>query len=132
MMLDFDAPLEPEDLPPGTKCLGAFRGADVKDYWDRTKLLLTFELIEPVAVAGLRVAAFMAHPGRRPSRRCKFYELWCKANGGPPKRGQRLAMKVFEGYWRFTIRWGERNGKPTIPVVDELLERVAGEPPRCR
>jgi hypothetical protein len=92
---------------------------------------LLYELVTPPAVAGVRLPLFMPHPGqRRPSRRSKFYQLWTFANGGPPKRGQRMAMKVFEGYWVLTIRWGEVKGKPTIPVVAELLGRDAGGPRR--
>lgn len=125
-------PLTPEELPEG-EYLAAYRDFDATTiYFEQDKVRLDFEIIEPVACAGLFVPLFMndtrLNRNRRPSRRSKFYALWEMANGGPPNRGQRMSMKVFEGYWRLRVRWGLVKGSPSTPVVDALLERTAGGP----
>ena len=65
---------------------------------------------------------------RRPHKKSDFYKLWVRVNGGPPRRRQRMAMHIFEGYWRLRIRWGRVKGEPSTPKVEDLLERVAGGP----
>jgi hypothetical protein len=121
-------------LPAGDAYIGSFRGAELKEYFTWPKLRLDFALIEPADVASMIVSLYVNAKGfarqRRPSRRSKFYQLWVLANGGPPVRGQRMSMSVFDGYWRLAIRWGMVNGEPTTPCVDTLLERVAGGPAR--
>jgi hypothetical protein len=123
-------PLTPEELPEGDHYVGSFRGYDSKPYFEQDKLRLDFALIEPASCAKLIVSMFVndSRPdrNRRPSRRSNFYKLWVQVNGRPPARGQRMAMHIFEGYWRLRIRWGLVKGEPSTPVVDALLERVAG------
>lgn len=120
-------PLTPEELPEGDEYVVGFRGHDRKPYYDRPKVRLDFEVIEPAAYAGLVVSLFANYRelgrgfNRRQSSECKYYQLWVMANGGPPK-GERMTPRVFHGYWKVRIRWGK-----TTPVVD-LLERVAGGP----
>ena len=125
-------PLTPEDLPEGDDYIGAYREHELKSYFDQLKLRLDFELIDPSAYAHMIVSLFVNATGldrrQRPSRRSKFYQLWVLANGGPPKRGQYMSPRVFEGYWQLRIRWGLVKGEPTIPVVDALLQRVVGGP----
>jgi hypothetical protein len=128
------APLTPEELPPGDHYVGAYRGYEAATYFDQVKLRLDYELVEPAAVARLVVPLFVndSRPSRnhRPSRRSKFYQLWVQVNGGPPARGQRMVMQVFDGWWRLRIRWGLVKGEPSTPLVDALVERVAGGPTR--
>lgn len=136
--LEFLPPLTPDDVPTGVY-LAAFVKASLDHYRGQRKIRLDFELIEPASVTGLIVSLWCTHPhrdlNRRHSKRSKFYKLWIFANGGPPKRGQRMTMKVFHGYWKVRVRWGVSNGDgglpkgaPTSPVVDALLEREAGGP----
>ena len=123
-------PLTPEELPEGDDYIGSYRDHDFKHYFDQAKVRLDFELIDPPACANLIVSMFMnadeLDRNRRPSTQSKFYKLWVRANGGPPKRGERMSIRVFAGYWRLRIRWGLVKGEPSTPVVDALLERVAG------
>lgn len=127
-------PLTPEELPEGDDYLGSYRGFDAKPYFDQPKLRLDFEIIEPPSCATLIVPLFVTDNrpdrNRRPSKRSNFYKLWVWVNGGPPTRGQRMTMHIFEGYWRLRIRWGRVKGEPSTPCVDALLERVAGGPTR--
>ena len=55
-----------------------------------------------------------ARNNRRPDPDAKYYELWEKANGGPPKRGERMTASVFQGYWKIRVRWSKKKktGKP--------------------
>ena len=125
-------PMTPEEFPAGDHYVGSYRGHEIKEHFEQLKIRLDFEIVEPPPYKTLLVPLFATYPAldrnRRPSRRSKFYQLWVMANGGLPKCGERMSMRVFEGYWQLRIRWGQVNGKPSTPVVDALLERVAGGP----
>jgi hypothetical protein len=41
-----------------------------------------------------------------------------------------MVMQVFDGWWRLRIRWGLVKGEPSTPLVEALVERVAGGPTR--
>jgi hypothetical protein len=123
-------PLMPDDLPAGIYWV-SYRTWVRKSYFGQSKIRLDFKIVEPAAYAGLLVPLFAtckADPNRRSSRDSKYYQIWVRANGGPPVRGQRMMPSVFRGYWRVRIEWGrhKETGALTTPIVAELLERIAG------
>lgn len=122
-------PLTPEDLPGG-KYLVSFRKAERGIWFRQHKIRLEYEIVEPIAFAGLLVSFFATHKedqNKRPSKQSKFYQLWVRVNGGSPRRGQRMSPNIFEGYWQVQVAWGrDKEDQPTKPYVAELLERVAG------
>jgi hypothetical protein len=126
-------PLTPEELPAG-EYIAAYRDWDDGTWHGTPKIRLEFEIIEPPDYAKLIVNLWANHTmldhrnNRRPHPESKYYTLWVLANGGPPKRGERMTPSAFQGYWRLRVRWGMKNGTLTTPCVDALLERVAGGP----
>ena len=124
------APLTHEDLPPGIYVV-AYRGCERKPYYQQSKIRLEFEIVEPAALAGERVSLYATCPANRNtrcSRAAKYYQLWVKAHGRPPQRGQRMSPSVFRGYWQVRIEWGKdkETGGPSTPCIADLIERVAG------
>jgi hypothetical protein len=121
--------LTPEDLPAG-KYLVSYRTWEKRSYWNQLKIRLDFVIVEPAAFAGLVVSLYATctlNPNKRHSRASKYYQLWVQAHEGPPQRGQRMTPSVFEGYWTVEVAWGRtKTGEPTIPKIEQLLERVAG------
>ena len=125
---DGDWPIAPpskSDLPNG-KYVAAFRDATPGQWFGQQKVRLRFEIIEPAASAGIQVYLFSTMP-KHPSHRHKYYDLWVTANGGPPVRGDRMTTRVFRGYWNVQVAWNvPKNGRHPMPLVTDLLERVAG------
>ncbi len=125
------APPSPEELPAGSY-VAAYRGDRRGRWFGQAKVELLFEIVEPLAQRGLRVSLFATLPKRgQVSSRSKYYALWLQANGGPPRRGDRMTPRVFSGYWRVRVGWSipQKDG-PGKPIVTELIERVAGGPSR--
>ena len=121
------APPSQDDLPEGEYTV-AYRGFKKGEWFGQTKVRLDVEVVEPGHCAGIRVPLF-ATTRSQCSQRSKYYGLWVKANGGPPRRGDRMSPKVFRGYWRVRIAWSvPRNDGHPMPQVVELIERVAGGP----
>ena len=125
------APLTPEDLPAGNY-LASYRDWERRLYFKQPKIRLEFVIVEPASFAGIRVSLYATckeDPNRRSSRVSKYYQLWVQAHGSPPQRGQRMTPSVFRGYWQVRGDWGhhKETGEPTLPIVAELLEHVAGE-----
>jgi len=119
------APPTPSDLPDG-EYLAAFRGGEPGQWFGQQKIRLRFEIFEPAAYAGIEVLLFATLPNR-PSPRHKYYDLWVRANGGPPHRNDRMSPRAFRGYWRVRIAWSvPKNGGHPMPQVMELLERTVG------
>jgi hypothetical protein len=119
------APPSQSDLPD-SEYIAAFRDAKPGQWFGQQKVRLRFEIVEPAASAGIEVFLFSTLP-KRLSHRCKYYDLWVKANGGPPHRNDRMSPRVFRGYWKVRIEWSvPKNGGHPMPQVTELIERVAG------
>jgi hypothetical protein len=119
------APASSSDLPDG-KYVAAFREAKRNPWFGQPKVCLRYEIVEPAAFAGIEVFLFATMP-KKPSQQHKFYGLWVKANGGLPRRGDRMSSRVFRGYWNVRVAWNvPTNGGHPMPLVTELLERVAG------
>jgi hypothetical protein len=124
------APPSPEELPAG-EYLVAYRNARRFKHREKEKVELSFEIIEPVLLAGALVPLFKTLPSGRLTQRHAYYPLWCCANGGPPKRGDRMTPRVFSGYWRVLVEWSKpKEGGAGQPVIRALIERVAGGPKR--
>lgn len=119
------APPAQSDLPDG-EYIAAFRDATPGQWFGQQKVRLRYEIVEPAASAGIQIFLFSTLP-KHPSHRHKYYDLWVKANGGPPHRNDRMSPRVFCGYWRVRIAWSvPKNGGHSMPQVVELLERIAG------
>lgn len=119
------APPSKSDLPDG-EYVAAFLGADRRQWFGQQKIRLRYEIVEPTAHAGIRVFLFSTLP-KSTSHRHKYYELWVKANGGPPYRNDRMSPRVFRGYWKVRVVWTmPRAGGHPMPLVSDILERVAG------
>src|SRR5262245_23995042 len=58
------------------------------------RLRLILEIVQH-PLAGTRLAFYCAMP-QRLTPHSKFYRSWSLANGGPPRRGDRLALRVFK------------------------------------
>jgi hypothetical protein len=121
------APPSEADLPEGEYTV-AYRGFKKAVWFGQSKIRLNLEVVDPGHCMGIQVPLFATN-GRQCSQRSKYYGLWVKANGGPPRRGDRMSPKVFSGYWRVRITWSvPKNGGHSMPQVTELIERVAGGP----
>ncbi|MDR4470219.1 MAG: hypothetical protein MRJ68_18300 [Nitrospira sp.] len=119
------APPSRDELPDGVY-VASFRNADRHEWFGQAKVRLRYEIIEPPAYAGIQVFLFSTLP-KNLSHRHKYYELWVKANGGPPRRNDRMSPRIFKGYWRVKVTWSvAKSGGHPMPLVSELLERVAG------
>lgn len=119
------APPSQSELPEG-EYIAAYRGAERRQWFGQEKVRLLFEIVDPAPCAGIQIPLF-ATLQKKSSPRSKYFELWVKANGGPPLRGDRMSPRVFSGYWRLRIAWSvPKNGGHPMPQVVELLERVAG------
>src|SRR5690242_20272051 len=96
---DDDGPLAPEAEPDAGKAVGAYCGWAKKPRFGRLTLEVFFEIVAPHPDAGQRVTLYcnFGDDGKA-GLASKYYELWCKANNGPPKT-RRLSPKVFQGYW---------------------------------
>ena len=122
----------PADLPGGPY-LVCYRTYEKGWQFTQVKIRLDFVIVEPAAYAGIIVSLYctcILNPNTRHSRASKYYQLWVQANGGPPKHGERMTPSVFAGYWNVEVSWGKKDGKkdgePTIPKIERLIERVAG------
>lgn len=120
----------PEDLPGGPY-LVCYRTYEKGWQFTQVKIRLDYVIVEPATYAGIIVSLFCTctlNPNKRHSRASKYYQLWVQANGGPPKRGERMTPSVFAGYWNVEVAWGvdRKTGEPSIPKIEALLERVAG------
>jgi hypothetical protein len=121
------APPSEVDLPEGEYVI-AYRGFTKQNCFGQPKIRLDWEVVDPRSCAGIEVPLF-ATMRRKCSQRSKYFGLWVKANGGPPRRGDRMSPKVFKGYWRVHIAWSvPKNGGHPMPQVTELIERAAGGP----
>jgi hypothetical protein len=119
------APPSQSDLPDG-EYLAAFRDAKRGQWFGQQKVRLLYEIVEPAASAGIQIFLY-ATLSKHPSHRTKFYALWVRANGGPPRRNDRMSPRVFRGYWNVRVAWRvPKNGGHPMPQVTELLEQVAG------
>lgn len=122
-------PLTPEEFPNGVY-VASYRDWVRKSYFGQPKIRLDFEIVEPPhdGVLLSLFATLTPDQNRRPSRAAKYFQLWVKANGGPPQRGQRMSPSVFAGYWKVKIEWSrnKKTGELTMPIITELIERVAG------
>ena len=119
------APPTQSDLPDG-EYLAAFRDAKPGQWFGQQKIRLRYEIVEPAASASIQVYLFATLPEHL-SPRHKYYDLWVKANGGPPHRGDRMSPRVFRGYWNLLVAWNTpKNGGHPMPQVTELLDRAAG------
>lgn len=119
------APPSPSDLPDG-EYVAAFREAKRNQWFGQPKVCLRYEIVEPATYAGIQVYLYATMPTPL-SQRHKYYALWVKANGGPPERGDRMSSRVFRGYWNVCVAWKlPKSGGHPLPLVTELLERVAG------
>jgi len=118
-------PPQQAELPDG-EYVAAYRGAERNIWFGQKKIRLCFQIIEPTCYVGIEVFLFATLPNRL-SHRHKYYDLWSKANGGPPRRNDRMSPRVFRGYWKVKVGWSvPRTGGHPMPQVVELLERVAG------
>ncbi|SLM48416.1 protein of unknown function [Nitrospira japonica] len=119
------------DLPAGTY-VASYKGYAHRNMFRQSKIQLNFKIVAPSESAGIEVSLFATFPLQgKPPHRSKYFELWSKANGRPPIRGQRMSAGIFEGYWNVRIEWSKpRNGGPGMPIIVELISREAGGPRR--
>lgn len=113
-------------------------GVEYRDF-GRHKLMLRFDVL---ANDGMTVIATLpaffdrgdARKGRKPhsGRRSRYWNTWLQANGGPPKRGDRLSLKVFQ-HRMATIEVGDtrlnHEHRPTLApysVVRNIVEWHTG------
>lgn len=78
--------------------------------------------------------------GERPraGRRSRFWSEWVQANGGPPRRKDRMSPRVFEGRQATVIvtdttkthNSGTVNAEESYSVVRTVVEWRTGGPPR--
>ena len=134
---------DPEEPPPGKYLIAYLRGRSIERF-GRRDIEVDFEIIEPIRWAKKVVKMyFPVPPEGPPSRASKYYQAWIQANGAPPKRGDRMSPRVFEGYWhaeldrtkRTTTRNGGirrlTDGETGRIRVEHLIERAAGAPARA-
>jgi hypothetical protein len=136
---DSDWPEAPGEDPPAGRYLIAFiRGRRLERYGNQ-KIELDFEIVEPAQWAKRIIKMYFAAPKEGPmSQDSKYFENWRLANGGPPKRGDRMTPQVFHGYWQaeagYTQKKAGREGRLVDLKADEtgrlvivrLLAREAG------
>ncbi len=138
-------PLAPDlEQPPPGKYVVAYRRARLVDRFpDRYTIELHFAIVEPPKWLDFPIIMYSSSPkGARLGKRSKYYEVWTLANGGPPKRRDRMTPTVFAGWWNAEVvhtrrrmeKKGMKNGirelKPTetpTAVIETLIERAAGE-----
>src|SRR5262249_16911067 len=95
-------------------------------WFGQKKVRLRFEIVEPPPNAGIQVFLFATLP-KNPSHRHKYYDLWVKANDGPPHRNDRMSPRVFQGYWKLRVVCSvPNNGGHSMPKVTELFDREGG------
>lgn len=140
---EWPAAPDPDEPPAGKYLLGFIRGRKLERFGNH-KIELEFEIIEPVQWAKKVLKMYFAAPKEGPiSQDSKYFENWRLANGGPPKRGDRMTPQVFHGYWwaeaGHTKKKATRDGRLVELkehetgrlVVVKLLERAAGSAPRA-
>jgi hypothetical protein len=74
------------------------------------------------------------HPNPRAGRRSRYWVEWIRANGGPPKRGDRLSPRVFQGraaivrveYTKKTHDRGPVESELAYSVVRDVIEWQTG------
>jgi hypothetical protein len=117
------APLIPEGEYPAR----VVAPPKVRRLFDSQRLVLTFEIVQSKYV-GTRVE-FIAEV--RTGKHARFREAWEVANGGPAKRHDRMALRVFKNrLFLVSIRTVTKNRfqrKRALPysIVDTILERMA-------
>ncbi len=139
---DEDWPEAPDhEQPPSGKYLLSYARSRRVVRFNRNKIEMDFVIVEPARWAKKVVTMYFAAPDSGPiSPSSKYFEVWCLAHGGKPKRGDRMTPQVFHGYWwaelGHTKRKAGRDGKlreleayelPRL-VVLSLIERAAGAP----
>jgi len=67
--------------------------------------------------------------GKKPraARRGRFFQEWMRANGGPPRRGDRLPLRVFTGRVA-RVEVGDTNSVPPYTVVRKIITWETGPP----
>ena len=133
---DFEQP----DPEKGKYLLSFMRSRKIERF-SRQKIELDFVIIKPREYEKKTVKMYFALPSDGPiSPESKYFGAWCQANGGPPKRGDRMTPYVFHGYWwaelGYTQRKATREGKlrkleegeKGRVIVSKLIEREAGAP----
>ena len=121
-------PIAGDDLPkvPDGRYQVTFKRGTINRLYRENRFVAEFEIYDPGgehhAVALPFYAAICAEGGKvKPNPRKKYFRAWSLANGGKPKRGDRMSPKVFKGKL-FTAEVGtvESNGTE-YSCVRELL-----------
>ena len=94
------------------------------------KLTILCEIIDGENL-GVKLPLLMSY-SRKPGRGSKMWRHIALANGGPPKRVERLSLrKLFEGgVFLGMVRTStpDGNANPKYSVVDRFIERIVGRP----
>lgn len=129
---------DPEQPPAGEYTISFFKSRKVGRF-GRDNIELEFKIADPGQWIGKTVPMYFPLPSNGPvGLGSKYYEAWCLAKGGKPKRDDRMTPQVFHGYWK--ARLGSTKKKATSDgklrefrgneigrtIVLELIERVAG------
>ena len=94
--------------------------------FQRWKCVVQFDLRSPDLLRVIGRVTWFLNLGSRDKphagMRGKFWEAWIKANGGPPKRGDRLSPRVFQGRMAtIVIRDVETNHRDRKSRLDPSL-----------
>lgn len=136
-----EAPDSEHPDPERGKYLLSFVRSRKIERFNRNKIELDFVIIKPIEYEKKTVKMYFAMPDDGPiSPDSKYFDVWCKANGGRPKRGDRMTPHVFHGYWwaelGYTKKKAGRDGKLRKleegergrVIIMSLIEREAGAP----
>lgn len=133
--IEFDhyARMEPGQYPAFCQGVGIYRD----NGFQRWVCAVRFDVLDEsrTRVIGRLVWFLNLANNSRPkaNRRTNYWRAWCRANGGPPKRGDRMTERIFAGRQAIIrIRDTKRNfiGEPagdcSYSVVDEVVEWTTG------
>lgn len=106
-----------------------------RSFGGRRDIYIKFRIYES-EYDGFEVVMVCTYPKGKIRLRHKFYQQWILANGGPPKKGQRLIRGVFlNRMFRVKVRTTKRtytNTNRLLPdnlqysVVDTIIEPLTG------
>jgi hypothetical protein len=93
--------------------------------------VLRWDILDPTGIRKLAQVPQWLYIGRKPhaTRRAQFWREWCRANGGPPSRKDRMSAAVFHRRVAHVFvddsrRPTEKSGRPTPHVPYSVVRRI--------